>query len=143
MDKKSPATLARLARQTATMYGEVSALFNAPALTQHFERSWVSHTQMKVRAVARARVCVCVCVYVCVCVRVAVHSAQGGGGRCCCFVSCAWLLVLRFMCMAPGSCQARQWPQGATTHAVRSRTAHCLVYAAGRVRRRRCMMCWR
>eukprot|EP00775_Hariotina_reticulata_P008073 gene8073-8268_t len=47
MDKKSPATLARLAKQAAVMYGEVSAIFNQPALVQHFERSWVAHTQMK------------------------------------------------------------------------------------------------
>jgi programmed cell death 6-interacting protein len=48
-DGKSPSTLARLARQAGTMYAEVCALFNAPTLLQHFERSWVAHTQMKVR----------------------------------------------------------------------------------------------
>lgn len=31
MDKKSPATVARLAKQAALMYGEVSALFNSQA----------------------------------------------------------------------------------------------------------------
>ena len=50
LDKKSPASLARLAKQAANMYGEVSAIFNQPALASHFERSWVAHTQMKVRA---------------------------------------------------------------------------------------------
>jgi hypothetical protein len=49
MDKKSSATLAKLARQAGNMYSEVSALFNTPSLVQHFERSWVAHTQMKVR----------------------------------------------------------------------------------------------
>lgn len=49
MDKKSSATLAKLARQAGNMYAEVSSLFNAPSLVQHFERSWVAHTQMKVR----------------------------------------------------------------------------------------------
>ncbi len=47
MDKKTPATLARLARQAGLMYGEVATAFNTPTLMQHFERSWVSHTQMK------------------------------------------------------------------------------------------------
>eukprot|EP00879_Flechtneria_rotunda_P013649 GHRR01014259.1.p1 GENE.GHRR01014259.1~~GHRR01014259.1.p1 ORF type:complete len:727 (+),score=319.48 GHRR01014259.1:344-2524(+) len=47
MDKKSPGTLARLAKQAGNMYGEVSAIFNQPAVVQHFERSWVAHTQMK------------------------------------------------------------------------------------------------
>lgn len=49
MDKKSSATLAKLARQAGNMYSEVSSLFNTPSLVQHFERSWVAHTQMKVR----------------------------------------------------------------------------------------------
>lgn len=49
MDKKSSATLAKLARQAGNMYSEVSSLFNAPSLVTHFERSWVAHTQMKVR----------------------------------------------------------------------------------------------
>lgn len=48
MDKKSAATLAKLARQAGNMYSEVSSLFNTPSLVQHFERSWVAHTQMKV-----------------------------------------------------------------------------------------------
>jgi hypothetical protein len=48
MDKKSSVTLAKLARQAGNMYSEVSALFNTPSLVQHFERSWVAHTQMKV-----------------------------------------------------------------------------------------------
>jgi programmed cell death 6-interacting protein len=48
MDKKSPGTLARLAKQAGNMYGEVSAIFNQPAVVQHFERSWVAHTKMKV-----------------------------------------------------------------------------------------------
>ncbi|WIA35320.1 hypothetical protein OEZ86_003775 [Tetradesmus obliquus] len=47
MDKKSPGTLARLAKQAGNMYGEVSAIFNQPAVVQHFERSWVAHTKMK------------------------------------------------------------------------------------------------
>lgn len=47
MDKKSSVTLAKLARQAGNMYSEVSALFNTPSLVQHFERSWVAHTQMK------------------------------------------------------------------------------------------------
>jgi programmed cell death 6-interacting protein len=49
MDKKSPGTLARLAKQAGNMYSEVSAIFNQPAVVQHFERSWVAHTKMKVR----------------------------------------------------------------------------------------------
>eukprot|EP00882_Tetradesmus_deserticola_P013778 GHRQ01014632.1.p1 GENE.GHRQ01014632.1~~GHRQ01014632.1.p1 ORF type:complete len:252 (+),score=113.48 GHRQ01014632.1:112-867(+) len=48
MDKKSPGTLARLAKQAGNMYSEVSAVFNEPAVVQHFERSWVAHTKMKV-----------------------------------------------------------------------------------------------
>eukprot|EP00882_Tetradesmus_deserticola_P007422 GHRQ01007820.1.p1 GENE.GHRQ01007820.1~~GHRQ01007820.1.p1 ORF type:complete len:451 (+),score=222.51 GHRQ01007820.1:112-1464(+) len=47
MDKKSPGTLARLAKQAGNMYSEVSAVFNEPAVVQHFERSWVAHTKMK------------------------------------------------------------------------------------------------
>ncbi|WIA15140.1 hypothetical protein OEZ85_001828 [Tetradesmus obliquus] len=47
MDKKSPGTLARLAKQAGNMYGEVSAIFNQPVVVQHFERSWVAHTKMK------------------------------------------------------------------------------------------------
>jgi programmed cell death 6-interacting protein len=50
MDKKSPGTLARLAKQAGAMYSEVSAIFNQPTVVQHFERSWVAHTKMKVRA---------------------------------------------------------------------------------------------
>lgn len=48
MDKKSPGVLARLAKQTSTMYHEVTAIFNQPAVQTHFERSWIAHTQMKV-----------------------------------------------------------------------------------------------
>lgn len=48
MDKKSPSVLARLAKQAGNLYGEASSMFNGPILVQHFERSWVSHTQMKV-----------------------------------------------------------------------------------------------
>lgn len=59
MDKKSPATLARLAKQAAVMYGEVSSIFNQPALLQHFERSWVAHTQMKVGRGSCAGGCMC------------------------------------------------------------------------------------
>lgn len=40
LDRKSPGTQARLAKQAAAMYGEVAALFAAPALASHFERSW-------------------------------------------------------------------------------------------------------
>jgi hypothetical protein len=50
MDKKSPGTLARLAKQAGAMYSEVSAIFNQPTVVQHFERSWVAHTKMKVRS---------------------------------------------------------------------------------------------
>jgi hypothetical protein len=32
------------------MYSEVSAIFNQPTVVQHFERSWVPHTKMKVRS---------------------------------------------------------------------------------------------
>jgi programmed cell death 6-interacting protein len=39
-DRKSPGTQARLAKQAAGMYGEVAALFAAPALASHFEKSW-------------------------------------------------------------------------------------------------------
>ncbi|KAF8060549.1 BRO1 [Scenedesmus sp. PABB004] len=47
MDKKSPGTLARLAKQAAGMYAEVAGALNQPSIMQHFERSWVAHTQMK------------------------------------------------------------------------------------------------
>jgi hypothetical protein len=57
MDKKSSATLAKLARQAGNMYSEVSSLFNAPSLVTHFERSWVAHTQMKVCWGASVWVC--------------------------------------------------------------------------------------
>lgn len=40
LDRKSPGTQARLAKQAAAMYAEVAALFAAPALAAHFERSW-------------------------------------------------------------------------------------------------------
>lgn len=40
LDRKSPGTQARLAKQAASMYAEVAALFAAPALASHFERSW-------------------------------------------------------------------------------------------------------
>jgi hypothetical protein len=50
MDKKSPGTLARLAKQAGLMYTEVSSIFNQPSVVQHFERSWVAHTKMKVRS---------------------------------------------------------------------------------------------
>ena len=46
MDKKSPGVLARLAKQAGIMYSEVSNIFNTPLLQNHFERSWVSHTQV-------------------------------------------------------------------------------------------------
>jgi programmed cell death 6-interacting protein len=47
LDGKSPGTSARLAKQAAVMYHEVSALFASPALSAHFERSWAAHSQMK------------------------------------------------------------------------------------------------
>lgn len=53
MDKKSPGVLSRLAKQASNMYGEASAMFNGSVLVQHFERSWVAHTQMKVCWVAK------------------------------------------------------------------------------------------
>lgn len=46
LDKKSPAVLAKLAKQTALMYGEVSGLFAAPVIQNHFEKSWGAHTQV-------------------------------------------------------------------------------------------------
>ncbi|KAI8477285.1 MAG: programmed cell death protein 6 interacting protein X [Monoraphidium minutum] len=46
-DGKSPAVVARLAKQGGLMYGEVAGLFNGVALSSHFEKSWVAHTQMK------------------------------------------------------------------------------------------------
>lgn len=48
MDKKSPSVLARIAKQAGNLYSEASSMFNGPVLVQHFERSWVAHTQMKV-----------------------------------------------------------------------------------------------
>eukprot|EP00878_Enallax_costatus_P027175 GHUV01029233.1.p1 GENE.GHUV01029233.1~~GHUV01029233.1.p1 ORF type:complete len:144 (+),score=27.17 GHUV01029233.1:212-643(+) len=48
MDKKTAGVLARLAKQASNLYGEASAMFNGAVLVQHFERSWVAHTQMKV-----------------------------------------------------------------------------------------------
>eukprot|EP00878_Enallax_costatus_P005711 GHUV01005989.1.p1 GENE.GHUV01005989.1~~GHUV01005989.1.p1 ORF type:complete len:726 (+),score=266.47 GHUV01005989.1:1137-3314(+) len=47
MDKKTAGVLARLAKQASNLYGEASAMFNGAVLVQHFERSWVAHTQMK------------------------------------------------------------------------------------------------
>lgn len=47
MDKKSPGVMARIAKQAANMYGECSSIFQQPVLQQHFERSWIGHTQMK------------------------------------------------------------------------------------------------
>ena len=46
-DKKSAGVLSRLARQAAAFYSEVGASFSAPALQQHFERSWASHAALK------------------------------------------------------------------------------------------------
>ncbi|KAG2490070.1 hypothetical protein HYH03_011535 [Edaphochlamys debaryana] len=47
VDKKSPNVLARLAKQTGTMYDEVERLFNAPSLANYFDKSWGQHVQLK------------------------------------------------------------------------------------------------
>ena len=53
LDRKSPGTQARLAKQAAGMYGEVAALFAAPALAAHFERSWAVREEEEGRGARR------------------------------------------------------------------------------------------
>ncbi|EFJ43641.1 programmed cell death protein 6 interacting protein X [Volvox carteri f. nagariensis] len=47
IDKKSPIVLARLAKQTGSMYAEVERLFDGPALVNYFDKSWAQHVQLK------------------------------------------------------------------------------------------------
>ncbi|GLI70883.1 hypothetical protein VaNZ11_015904 [Volvox africanus] len=47
VDKKIPNVLARLAKQTGTMYTEVERLFGNPALVNYFDKSWLQHVQLK------------------------------------------------------------------------------------------------
>lgn len=47
LGKKSPAILARLAKQAATYYDECARLLSNPPLNQHFDRSWLSHATVK------------------------------------------------------------------------------------------------
>lgn len=46
-DKKTPAVVARLAKQAAQFYRECAALLTAPPLNQHFDRSWLAHATVK------------------------------------------------------------------------------------------------
>ncbi|GLC38437.1 hypothetical protein PLESTB_001578000 [Pleodorina starrii] len=47
LDNKSPNVLARLAKQTGSMYVEVERLFDSPALLNYFDKSWPQHVQLK------------------------------------------------------------------------------------------------
>ncbi|CAL9133854.1 unnamed protein product [Musa acuminata var. zebrina] len=46
-DAKPPALCSKVARQVGLYYEEAYAVLNAPPLNQHFERTWISHVQLK------------------------------------------------------------------------------------------------
>eukprot|EP00891_Asterochloris_glomerata_P000589 jgi/Astpho2/589/e_gw1.00013.8.1_t len=46
-DKKSPAILARLAKQVSVLYEDVLRLLSCDPLRSHFDRSWTAHVQVK------------------------------------------------------------------------------------------------
>ncbi|XP_042375845.1 vacuolar-sorting protein BRO1-like [Zingiber officinale] len=46
-DAKPPALCSKVARQVGLYYEETHATLNAPPLNQHFDRTWISHVQLK------------------------------------------------------------------------------------------------